>query len=321
MIDQDGGPDWMLWHGDSALVLAGVPSNSIHFQVMSPPFADLYVYSASRHDLGNCSSDEEFYAQYGFIVQEQFRVAMPGRLCAIHVMQLPTSKVKHGVIGVRDFRGDVIRLFQSKGWIYHSEVCIWKDPVTAMQRTKALGLLHKTIRKDSSMSRQGLADYLVVFRKPGANPDPISHTAETFPVSVWQRYASPVWATIGSPDDDGFLVFDGTDDDTEDGAINQSETLQARSAREEEDERHLCCLQLGVIRRAIRLWSNPQDIVASWFAGIGSEGFVAIQERRKFIGCELKRSYWAQARKNLHAAHVHNQDLFANIEEVVYDEV
>lgn len=306
---------WTMHLSDSCELIKEIPDNSIGFQVMSPPFADLFVYSNSERDLGNCKSDDEFFAHYQFLVEEQLRVSMPGRLCAIHVMQLPTSKVRHGVIGLRDFRGDVIRLFVSKGWIYHSEVCIWKNPVTAMQRTKALGLLHKTIRKDSSMSRNGVADYLLVFRKPEANPEPISHTHNQFPVSLWQRYASPVWATADTFDDEGFLVFNdvrGGENGDDDGAIDQSNTLQGRSARENEDERHLCCLQLGVIRRAIKLWSNPGDVVASWFAGIGSEGFVALEMGRKFIGSELKPSYYRQAVKNLSAALSASTGLFGN---------
>lgn len=206
-------------------------------------------------------------------------------------MNLPTSKERDGYIGISDFRGQLIQMFQSKGWIYHSEVCIWKDPVTAMQRTKALGLLHKTIRKDSSMSRQGIPDYLVVMRKPGENAVPVSHTHDEFPVERWQRYASPVWAVADGVDDEGFMVVSQD--------INPSETLQKESAREDKDERHICPLQLEVIRRSIRLWTNPCDIVLSPFMGIGSEGYVALQERRKFIGVELKRSYYDQAVKNL----------------------
>ena len=179
----------------------------------------------------------------------EFRAMMPGRLVSIHCMNLPTSKVRDGYIGIEDFRGEIIRAFEDAGFIYHSEVCIWKDPVTAMQRTKALGLLHKQIKKDSCMSRQGVPDYLVTMRKPGDNPERVSNTNETFPVQLWQQYASPVWMDI-----------------------NPSDTLQYRSAREHDDERHICPLQLEVIRRAIKLWSNPGDTVWSPFTGIGSEG-------------------------------------------------
>ena len=205
-------------------------------------------------------------------------------------MNIPTSKAKDGFIGLSDFRGDLIREFMEAGWIYHSEVCIWKDPVTQMQRTKALGLLHKQIKKDSCMNRQGLADYLVTMRKPGDNPERVEHTNETFPVGLWQRYASPVW------------------DD-----INPSDTLQFRSARSEKDERHICPLQLQVIRRALKLWSNPGDLVLSPFAGIGSEGYVALEEGRQFVGFELKREYYDQACRNLADAESEDlqDDLFA----------
>jgi hypothetical protein len=201
---------------------------------------------------------------------------MPGRLVSFHCMNLPTSKQHHGYIGIRDFRGDLIRLFQSHGFVFHSEVVIWKDPVTAMQRTKALGLLHKQLKKDSCMSRQGIPDYLVTMRKPGDNPARVTHTADDFPVQLWQNYASPVWMDI-----------------------NPSETLQFRSAREHNDERHICPLQLEVIRRALKLWTNPGDTVFSPFAGIGSEGYCALQSLRKFVGAELKESYFRQACINL----------------------
>lgn len=293
------------YRGDSALVMKGLLDNSVHFQICSPPFSSLFTYSASDHDAGNCKGDAEFFQHYGFFAEEQFRIQMPGRLCAIHVMQLPSSKTTHGVIGLRDFRGECIRLFVSKGWIYHSEVCIWKNPAVAMMRTKALGLLHKQLRKDSAMSRQGVADYLVIFRKPGPNPEPIPHTAETFPVPMWQRYASPVWATADEFDEEGFCYFtDSFNDETpgdETGAIDQGNTLQGRSAREHKDEKHIAPLQLGVIRRAVKLWTNPNDIVFTPFMGIGSEPYVALQEGRRGIGCELKESYYKQAVANLRA--------------------
>ena len=227
-----------LYHGDSCEVLREIPDNSVHFEIYSPPFASLYTYSNSERDLGNCRTQGEFFEQFAYIVEQLYRVLLPGRLMSVHCMNLPTSKERDGYIGISDFRGDLIRLFQDSGFIYHSEVCIWKDPVIAMQRTKALGLLHKQIRKDSAMCRQGIPDYLVTMRKPGMNPEPVAHTHESFPVAVWQRYASPVW------------------DD-----INPSDTLQRTSAREERDEKHICPLQLTVIRRAVQLWTNPDDIV------------------------------------------------------------
>jgi superfamily II DNA or RNA helicase len=280
--------------GDCVERVSELPDNSVHFSVFSPPFASLYTYSNSSRDMGNCRSDGEFFAHFGFLIKELLRVVKPGRLLAFHCMNLPTSKERDGYIGIRDFRGALIKAFEDGGWIYHSEVCIWKDPVTAMQRTKALGLLHKTIRKDSAMSRQGIPDYLVVMRKPGDNTERVAHTHDEFPVDLWQRYASPVWAVAGDKDDEGFHKM------TQD--INPSDTLQKESAREDDDERHICPLQLDVIRRAIRLWTNPGDTVLSPFMGIGSEGYVSLQEGRRFVGVELKRSYYKQAVANLVSA-------------------
>lgn len=264
-----------LYNGDSCEVLQSVPDSSIHMQIYSPPFCSLYTYSNSERDLGNCKTKHEFYEQFEFIVKELYRTLMPGRIMAVHCMNLPTSKQRDGYIGIDDFRGDLIRLFEKVGFIYHSEICIWKDPVVAMQRTKALGLLHKQLKKDSAMSRVGIPDYLVVMRKPGENPEPIIHTNESFPVSEWQKYASPIWLDI-----------------------NQSDTLQRLSAREEKDEKHICPLQLEVIRRAVQLWSNPNDIILTPFMGIGSEAYMALKLERRAWGCELKESYYVQAEKN-----------------------
>lgn len=266
---------YALYCGDSCEVIKGIPDNSVHFMVYSPPFASLYTYSNSERDMGNCRSHAEFYAQFEFLAKELYRVLMPGRNMSFHCMNLPTSKERDGFIGITDFRGELIRIFQGAGFIFHSEVCIWKDPVTAMQRTKALGLLHKQIKKDSCMSRQGIPDYLVTMRKPGENPEPVTHTNETFPVSAWQRYASPVWMDI-----------------------NPSDTLQYRSARDEKDERHICPLQLEVIKRAILLWTNQGDIVLTPFLGIGSEAYIALQLKRRAIGIELKDSYFDAAVRN-----------------------
>lgn len=268
-----------LYHGDSCEVLREIPDNSVHFEIYSPPFASLYTYSNSERDLGNCRTQGEFFEQFAYIVEQLYRVLLPGRLMSVHCMNLPTSKERDGFIGISDFRGDLIRLFQDAGFIYHSEVCIWKDPVIVMQRTKALGLLHKQIRKDSAMCRQGIPDYLVTMRKPGMNPEPVAHTHESFPVAVWQRYASPVW------------------DD-----INPSDTLQRTSAREERDEKHICPLQLTVIRRAVQLWTNPDDIVLSPFGGIGSEPYVALENGRRAVACELKESYYKQMVLNCQSA-------------------
>jgi hypothetical protein len=280
---------WACHLGDCVEVVGEMAQNSIDYSIYSPPFSSLYVYSNSERDMGNTVNDDQFMEHYAFLVRDMLRVTKPGRLTSFHCMNLPISKWKDGYIGLRDFRGELIRMHIEAGWIYHSEVCIWKDPVTAMQRTKALGLLHKQIRKDSSMSRQGIADYLVTMRKPGDNPEPIAHTADEFPVSLWQRYASPVWMDI-----------------------NPSDTLQHRSAREEKDERHICPLQLEVIRRALTIWSNEDDLVLSPFAGIASEGFCALEMGRRFVGAELKRVYWEQACANLEqAATVKADDMFA----------
>lgn len=314
VVDQAQGDNFVLYHADTIEVARSMPDASVDFSIFSPPFSSLYTYSASERDLGNVKSHDQFFENYAFLVKEQRRVMAPGRLVAIHCMQLPTSKERDGYIGLKDFRGDLIRAYQREGFIYHSEVCIWKDPVTAMQRTKALGLLHKTIRKDSSMSRQGIADYLIVMRTPGDNTKPIAHTHEDFPVARWQRYASPIWASprrtdhvLGEAtydlDEDGFLILSDEQWHGDDASgIDATDTLQYRSAREHADERHICPLQLEVIRRAIDLWSRPDDVVWSPFAGIGSEGYVALQKGRKFIGAELKASYFRQAAANLRAA-------------------
>jgi DNA modification methylase len=316
VLDQHIGERGALYHGDCVEVLRGMPDASVHYSISSPPFSSLYTYSASPRDLGNVADHAELFEAFRFLIPEIYRVIKPGRLVSMHCMNLPTSKVRDGVIGLTDFRGELIRAFVECGWVYHSEVVIWKDPVTAMQRTKALGLLHKTIRKDSAMSRQGLPDYLVTFRKPGENPEPIAHDGvDDLPVAVWQRYASPVWVTTRGVDDEGFAVCSGetvAGDDT--SSIDPGDTLQHRSAREDEDERHICPLQLEVIRRAIKLWTNPGDTVLSPFAGIGSEIVTAVEMGRRGVGIELKKSYYDQAVRNLIAASVETKkqvDMFA----------
>lgn len=270
---------YSIYHGDSCEVLKGIPDNSIHYMIFSPPFSSLYTYSNSDRDMGNSKNDKEFYTHFDYLVKELYRVLMPGRLLSFHCMNIPLMKQKDGVIGLKDFRGDLIKLFTSEGFIFHSEVCIWKNPVTEMQRTKALGLLHKQIKKDSAMSRQGIPDYVVTMRKPGENPEPIKHTNESFPVDLWQKYASPVWMDI-----------------------RQSDTLQKKSARAEEDERHICPLQLEVIKRCICLWTNPGDIVLDPFAGIASTNYMALRLDRRTIGVELKDSYYNQAVANCEMA-------------------
>jgi len=256
-----------------------IPDGSIDYSVFSPPFASLYTYSNSERDMGNSKSDDEFWTHFKFLIHEMNRIMRAGRLVSVHCMNLTTSKSRHGYIGMRDFRGDVIRAFQDAGFIYHSEVTIWKNPVVAMQRTKALGLLWKQIKKDSSMNRQGIPDYVVTFRKHGENTKPISHTPEDFTVDEWQQLASPCW-----------------------NDIKQSNTLNGRMARDNADERHIAPLQLDLIERCLRLWSAPDDLVYSPFTGIGSEGFVSLKMGRRFIGSELKKSYFDNAIRYLKEA-------------------
>jgi DNA modification methylase len=318
VIDQVITEHYALYHADTVEVARGIPDDSIHFSIFSPPFETLYTYSNSDRDMGNSHSSEQFWEHYRFLIAEQYRAMMPGRLVAIHCMNLPTSKSVHGYIGIRDFRGEIIRAYQDAGFFYHSEVCIWKDPVVSMQRTKALGLLHKQMIKDSAMSRQAIPDYLVVMRKPGINPTPIAGALDHFvgddppcdftpidyddqrrawvrasstatPIDIWQRYASPIWMDI-----------------------NQTETLQYRTARASDDERHICPLQLQVIERGLQLWSKPEETVWSPFAGIGSEGYVALQLGRKFIGAELKASYYQLAMRNLASARKVQLSIFDN---------
>lgn len=278
VLNQDIDQRYALYQGDCVEVLKGIPDNSIHYSIFSPPFASLYTYSSSDRDMGNSRDGEEFQDHFQYLIKELYRILIPGRVLSVHCMNLPAMKSRDGFIGVKDFRGDIIRQFVAEGFIYHSEVCIWKNPVTEMQRTKALGLLHKQIRKDSAMCRQGLPDYLVTFRKPGDNPEPIPHDYDSFPVNVWQRYASPVWMDI-----------------------RQSNTLQRKSARDEKDEKHICPLQLDVIERGIDLWTNPNDIVLDPFAGIGSVPYQAVQMGRRAVGIELKKSYYDLMENNMKA--------------------
>ena len=279
LTDDVSGDGWDLKLGDCVERIREIPDGAVGYTIFSPPFASLYTYSNSDRDMGNCKTDDEFAEHFAYLIPELYRVTAPGRLLSFHCMNLPTTKERDGYIGIRDFRGDLIREFQKAGFIYHSEVCIWKDPVTAMQRTKALGLLNKQKNKDSCMSRQGIPDYLVTMRKPGDNETPVTHTNKDFPIPMWQLYASPVWMDV-----------------------NPSRTLQYKTARENEDERHICPLQLDVIERGIDLWSAPNDLVLSPFAGIGSEGYVAVTKGRRFVGIELKPSYFNVAVNNMRDA-------------------
>ncbi|HBR33747.1 MAG TPA: DNA methylase [Firmicutes bacterium] len=313
VLDQANGKNWALYHADACEVIKGIPDNSIHYSIFSPPFASLYTYSNSERDLGNSKEDGEFITHFKFLVDELYRVIMPGRLLSFHCMDIPAMKERDGYIGLKDFPGELLRIFQNVGFIYHSKTTIWKDPLIEATRTKALGLMHKQLVKDSAMCRNGLPDYLITVRKPGDNLEPIAHPegltthvgteapdapkrepelkdsrrpehrkislSKKDPVyshHAWRKYASPVWMDI-----------------------NQTNTLQKESAREDKDERHICPLQLDVIERALTLWTNEGDVVLSPFAGIGSEGYVALQMKRRFIGFELKQSYYGQAMKNL----------------------
>jgi DNA modification methylase len=289
VLNQEITERFALYNADCVDVARALPDNSVDFSVYSPPFESLYVFSSSERDMGNSASSDDFWRHYRYLIAEMYRAMKPGRLVAIHCMNLPTQKARDGFIGIKDFRGEIIRAHQGAGFIYHSEVCIWKDPVVAMQRTKALGLLYKQLKKDSAMSRQGIADYLVVMRKPGENPDPVTHAEADFHVDKWQQYASPVWMDV-----------------------KQSRTLQYMSARESDDERHISPLQLDVIERAIELWTNPGDMVFTPFLGIGSEAYVALQMGRRACGSELKRSYFDLAVRNCRdAQHAPQTDLFA----------
>ena len=306
--------DFALYNGDCVEVARGLPDNSIHYSIFSPPFSGLYVYSNSDRDMGNCRNDAEFFEHFKFLIHELFRVTIPGRLVSFHCMDIPAMKSRDGYIGIKDFPSQLRQAFEDEGFIWHSRVTIWKDPLVEATRTKALGLMHKQLVKDSSMCRQGLPDYLLTMRKPGDNPEPIVHPdgmvrffgenepgapkidrpdpdkeaaaakkpyvgEPVYSHQVWRRYASPVWMDI-----------------------RQSNTLQYRSAREEKDERHICPLQLDVIARSVELWSNPDDIVFSPFAGIGSEGYQAVKMGRRFVGVELKDSYFKIAVNNLKMA-------------------
>lgn len=286
-LNNKSGDNWTLYHGDCVAVSEQMPDECIDLSVYSPPFASLYTYSDSVADMGNCKDDDEFFEQYQYLIEQLYRLTKSGRISCVHCMDLPSSKAMHGYIGRRDFSGEIIRAHNKAGWIFHCRVTIWKDPVVEMQRTKALGLLHKQLKKDSCRSRMGNPDYLLVFVKPGENPFPVTHTNETFPVDQWQKWASPVWMDI-----------------------DQTNVLNGKHARDEKDERHICPLQLDVIYRCLVMWSNQGDVVFSPFAGIGSEGYESIKHGRKFVGTELKESYWKQACDNLKYAEASNEQLF-----------
>lgn len=285
ILDQYTTDRYTLINGDTTEAITMIPDDSIGLSVFSPPFSSLYTYSNSDRDLGNSRNDEEFFIHFEFIVRELHRILKRGRVVAIHCMQIPAMKERDGYIGIKDFRGDLIRLFQKCGFIYHGEVTIWKDPVVEMQRTKALGLLHKQIKKDSTRTRMGLPDYVIFMRKDGENEEAVTHTDSDFPVDLWQDYASPVWREYASP------VW---------WNIQQSNTLN-RMFADEESERHICPLQLDVIERCLKLYSKEGDTVFTPFMGIGSEVYQSVLMDRKAIGIELKTEYYLQAKKNLMA--------------------
>lgn len=276
-LNSETGANWQAIHGDCVDVLMQMPDNSIDFSVYSPPFGSLFVYSESAADMGN-STDDEFADHYAFMVREKLRVTKPGRLTAVHCSDLPMTKWRDGAVGIKDFSGQIIAIHEAAGWILHSRRTIWKCPVTEMTRTKHVGLLYKQLRKDSAKSRGGMPDYLLTFVKPGDNAEPIEHTPEQFPLDQWQEWASPVWMSV-----------------------DQSNVLNVQMAKDNQDERHLCPLQLDVIERALIMWSNPGNVVLSPFMGIGSEGVTSLKHARRFIGIELKESYWRHACRYLDA--------------------
>jgi hypothetical protein len=273
MEDNASGINWDLWMGDSCKRMSEIPSDSIGMSVYSPPFASLFTYSPSPRDLGNSASRAEFFEHYAFIINENLRITMPGRICCVHVQQLTTSMAMHGVTGLTDFRGEVIRAYMDAGWIFHGEVTIDKDPQAQAIRTKAQALMFATKNRDSSATRPGLADYLLLFRKPGQNAVQIKNDVSN---DEWIGWARPVWLDI-----------------------RETNTLNARSGRESSDERHICPLQLDFIERCIRLWSNVGETVFTPFAGIGSEVYSAVKLNRRGLGIELKPSYFKSAVKHL----------------------
>lgn len=278
VLDQAHGQAYSAFNCDAVEFASSMPASSVGLSVYSPPFSQLYVYSESERDMGNVANHEEFADRYRFLVRELFRATKPGRVSAVHCSDLPTSKQRDGVIGLFDLPALIREVHEGEGWIYHSRVTIWKCPVVEMTRTKAHGLLYKTLRTDGSRVRVGMPDYMMVFRKEsdGKTPDPVVHAAGEYPVSWWQEAASPVWMTI-----------------------NQTNVLNVAVARESKDEKHLCPLQLDVIERCVELWSNRGDTVFSPFMGIGSEGVVSLRLGRRFVGTELKPAYFRQASKNL----------------------
>lgn len=287
VLAQAHGADWTLYNADSVEALPALPASSVHLSVFSPPFLSLFVYSASERDLGNSRTPQQFWRHMRFVIDELLRVTVPGRLCAVHVAQVATMKATHGEIGFVDFRGLTIRTFQRRGFVYHGEFAVAKNPQAQAIRTHAKGLLLVQLRKDAAWMRPALLDFVLLFRKPGENPIPVRPDISN---DDWIAWAEGVWTDI-----------------------RESDTLNAAEGRDDDDERHVCPLQLPVIERCVRLWTNPGEVVLSPFAGIGSEGHEAVRLGRKFVGVELKRRYWETAVKNLRRAEARSgaADLFS----------
>ena len=303
VLNQASGENWTLWNADCIEVVNSLPENSLHLSIFSPPYASLYTYSNSDRDMGNSVNDDQFYEHFDYLIADLLRATKPGRIVCVDVMNIPAMKERDGYIGLKDFRGDIIAAFKRAGFIFHSEHCAWKDPLIEATRTKALGLMHKQLCKDSTRSRAGIPQYLLAFRKDGENPEPVAHnngleyfigenepTHGTLSHERWRRYASPVWMDI-----------------------NFSNTLNAKAAREAEDERHVCPMALDLIERAVQLWSNPGDVVFDPYSGVGSTGYVAIKSGRKFVGSELKTAYFNQAVKNISSARQSHGALFDDL--------
>ena len=287
VIDERHGPNWALYLADCCQGIRGLPDDSVGFSVYSPPFSNLYIYSDSEADMGNAADDAEFLEHYRYLIREKLRVTQPGRLTAVHCKDLPKYMGRDGAAGLRDFPGQIIRIHEEEGWTYHSRVTVWKCPVIEMQRTKNHGLLYKNLMANSCGNRQGMADYVLVFRAWKGEREswvPVPHEREDFPLSQWQEWASPVWMDI-----------------------QQTNVLNVHQARDSQDEKHICPLQLDLIERCLVLWSNPGDLVLSPFAGIGSEGYVSVQQGRKFVGFELKAAYFEAACRNLARAEAESQ--------------
>ena len=295
-LNEHHGDSFVAYNGDCVDIARQMPDNSVGLSVYSPPFSGLYIYNDSELDMGNSANDEEFLRHYSYFVKELYRITRPGRLAFVHCKDLVYYKNQRGTAGLRDFPGELIRAHVAAGFDFHSRITIWRCPVREMTKTKAHGLLYKQLRADSTFSRQGLPEYFVVFRKwakediqsleYSTSPEPVTHTRDEFPLDQWQEWASPVW-------------------------MKTRETDVLNADRQPTDEKHICPMPLDLTERAVVLGSNPGDVVFSPFMGIGSEGYVALKLNRKFVGVELKETYWRQACHHLDAAYGTSNDLFA----------